>query len=60
MWSCAEFWFHRLKSVNGEYLAPNEYSPEHGPGGEDGTAHAQQMISYLFQNLKAKFTQWDL
>ena len=52
MWSCAEFWFHRLKSVNGEYLAPNEYSPEHGPGGEDGTAHAQQMISYLFQNLK--------
>ncbi len=52
MWSCAEFWFHRLKSVNGEYLAPNEYSPEHGPSGEDGTAHAQQMISYLFQNLK--------
>ena len=52
MWSCAEFWFHRLKKVSGEYLAPNEYSPEHGPSGEDGTAHAQQMISYLFQNLK--------
>ena len=52
MWSCAEFWFHRLKNVNGVYLAPNEYSPEHGPSGEDGTAHAQQMISYLFQNLK--------
>ena len=52
MWSCAEFWFHRLKNVNGEYLAPNEYSPEHGPSAEDGTAHAQQMISYLFQNLK--------
>ena len=57
MWSCAEFWFHRMKKVNGEYLAPNEYSPEHGPGhgntqGEDGTAHAQQMISYLFGNLK--------
>ena len=56
MWSCAEFWFHRMKKVNGEYLAPNEYSPEHGPGhnnttGEDGTAHAQQMISYLFANL---------
>ena len=56
MWSCAEFWFHRMKNVNGEYLAPNEYSPEHGPGhnnttGEDGTAHAQQMISYLFANL---------
>ena len=52
MWSCAEFWFHRLKDVNGVYLAPNEYSPEHGPQSEDGTAHAQQMISYLFQNLK--------
>ena len=52
MWSCAEFWFHRLKNVNGVYLAPNEYSPEHGPSGEDGTAHAQPMISYLFQNLK--------
>ena len=51
MWSCAEFWFHRLKKVNGVYLAPNEYSPEHGPSGEDGTAHAQQMISYLFENL---------
>ena len=51
MWSCAEFWFHRLKNVNGVYLAPNEYSPEHGPSGEDGTAHAQQMISYLFENL---------
>ena len=51
MWSCAEFWFHRLKNVNGVYLAPNEYSPEHGPSGEDGTAHAQQMISYLFANL---------
>ena len=56
MWSCAEFWFHRMKKVDGEYLAPNEYSPEHGPGhnnttGEDGTAHAQQMISYLFANL---------
>ena len=52
MWSCAEFWFHRLKNVSGVYLAPNEYSPEHGPQAEDGTAHAQQMISYLFQNLK--------
>ena len=56
MWSCAEFWFHRLKKVNGKYLAPNEYSPEHGPGhgnttGEDGTAHAQQMISYLFESI---------
>ena len=58
MWSCAEFWFHRLvKASDGTYEAPNEYSPEHGPGhgdttGENATAHAQQMISYLFQNLK--------
>ena len=56
MWSCAEFWFHRLikdRRVNdGTYVAPNEFSAEqHGNETEDGTAHAQQMISYLFENL---------
>ena len=56
MWSCAEFWFHRLiedRKVNdGTFVAPNEFSAEqHGNESEDGTAHAQQMISYLFQNL---------
>ncbi|MBQ8449983.1 MAG: glycoside hydrolase family 95 protein [Bacteroidaceae bacterium] len=56
MWSCAEFWFHRLiqdrKVKDGTYVAPNEFSAEqHGNESEDGTAHAQQMISYLFQNL---------
>ena len=57
MWDCAEFWFHRLikdRRVNdGTYVAPDEFSAEqHGNEKEDGTAHAQQMISYLFQNLR--------
>lgn len=74
MWSCAEFWFHRLKEdegydsatqnsgyqgtaysfePDGTYVAPREYSAEQDAHNEeDGTAHAQQMISYLFQNLK--------
>ena len=56
MWSCAEFWFHRLikdrRVYDDTYVAPNEFSAEqHGNESEDGTAHAQQMISYLFQNL---------
>ena len=56
MWSCAEFWFHRLiedrRVYDGTFVAPNEFSAEqHGNESEDGTAHAQQMISYLFQNI---------
>ncbi|MBQ5880358.1 MAG: glycoside hydrolase family 95 protein, partial [Bacteroidaceae bacterium] len=56
MWDCAKFWFHRLieDSVikDGTYVAPDEFSAEqHGNEKEDGTAHAQQMISYLFENL---------
>ena len=55
MWSCAEFWFYRLiedrKVKDGTFVAPNEYSAEQPLQSEDGTAHAQQMISYLFQNL---------
>ena len=55
MWSAAEFWFHRLiedrKMKDGTFVAPNEYSAEQPLQSEDGTAHAQQMISYLFQNL---------
>ncbi len=55
MWSAAEFWFHRLikdrKKNDGTYVAPNEYSAEQPLQSEDGTAHAQQMISYLFQNI---------
>ena len=56
MWSCAEFWFHRLikdRRVNdGTWVAPDEFSAEqHGNEKEDATAHAQQMISYLFENI---------
>ena len=37
---------------DGTYVAPNEYSAEQNAhSSEDGTAHAQQMISYLFENL---------
>ena len=77
MWSCAEFWFHRLiedrgfdntadeqENVrnytpaysfepDGTFVAPDEFSAEqHDNQTEDGTAHAQQMISYLFENIK--------
>ena len=56
MWDCAKFWFHRLiedrVAKDGTYVAPDEFSAEqHGNEKEDGTAHAQQMISYLFENL---------
>lgn len=55
MWSAAEFWFHRLiedrRVKDGTFVAPNEYSAEQPLQSEDGTAHAQQMISYLFQNI---------
>ena len=56
MWSCAEFWFHRLiedrVKKDGTFVAPDEFSAEqHGNEKEDGTAHAQQMISYLFENI---------
>ncbi len=56
MWDCAGFWFHRLikdrRVYDDTYVAPDEFSAEqHGNEKEDGTAHAQQMISYLFQNL---------
>ena len=55
MWDCAKFWFHRLiedrRKKDGTFVAPNEYSAEQPLQSEDGTAHAQQMISYLFENL---------
>ena len=38
---------------DGTFVAPNEFSAEqHDNQTEDGTAHAQQMIYYLFMNLK--------
>lgn len=50
MWGACEFWIERLKLKNGEYLCPNEQSPEHGPGSEDAVAHAQQIVAELFAN----------
>ena len=49
MWSCAEFWFERMKvAQDGTYEAPDEYSAEQNSHPkEDGTAHAQQLIYNL-------------
>ena len=54
------FWVDRLvkvdvKDKNGTvigycYECPNEYSPEHGPGQENATAHAQQIVSECISN----------
>lgn len=54
MQSASEFWLERLiKDDDGKWVAPNEYSPEHGPN-ENGVAHAQQLIWDLFDStLKA-------
>lgn len=43
------YWFDRLKMQDGRLIAPDEWSPEHGPW-EDGTAYAQQLIHELFAN----------
>lgn len=50
-----EYWFDRLKtdSLTGKLIAPDEWSPEHGPW-EDGVSYAQQLVWELFDNtLKA-------
>lgn len=48
MKSACEYWFDRLKlNEQGKYIAPQEWSPEHGPW-EDGIAYAQQLIWELF------------
>lgn len=45
-----EFWLDRLKTLpNGSLVAPNGYSPEHGPR-EDGVSHDQQLIWDVFNN----------
>lgn len=53
MWSCAEFWFERMKlAQDGTYEAPDEYSAEQNAHPkEDGTAHAQQLIHYLLMSV---------
>ena len=50
MLSCTRFWMERLvKDTDGTWVAPKEWSPEHGPAEEDATAHAQQIIHELFK-----------
>ncbi|MEI7729308.1 MAG: glycoside hydrolase N-terminal domain-containing protein [Verrucomicrobiota bacterium] len=45
-----EFWEDRLKALpDGTLVAPNGYSPEHGPH-EDGVSHDQQLVWDLFSN----------
>ena len=55
MWGAAMFWIDRLVlAEDGTYECPNEYSPEHGPGAQNATAHSQQLVWELFDNtLKA-------
>ena len=36
--------------AEGTLVVPNGWSPEHGPRGEDGVAHDQQIVSELFDN----------
>lgn len=51
MKSCCRFWLERLvRGSDGTWECPNEYSPEHGPGSENATAHAQQIVWYLFNS----------
>ena len=45
------FWVDRLVlAADGTYECPNEYSPEHGPGQENATAHAQQIVRECLSN----------
>lgn len=54
MISCCKFWIQRLKEApDGTLVAPDEWSPEHGPSAEDGTAHAQQLVAELFESTLA-------
>ena len=51
MYLCTQFWLDRLiKDKDGKYVAPLEWSPEHGPKQENGVAHAQQLVRELFDN----------
>lgn len=50
MVSCTKFWLERLvKDKDGTWVAPQEWSPEHGPSAEDAVAHAQQIVYELFR-----------
>lgn len=51
MWGACEFWLERLvEDKDGKLVCPREFSPEHGPGQEDGVAHAQQLVYDLFSS----------
>ena len=51
MKGAALFWADRMElATDGTYECPNEYSPEHGPGSEDGVAHAQQIAWEAIDN----------
>ena len=53
MKSASEFWLDRLvQDKDGNWVAPEEWSPEHGPW-EDGLPYAQQLIADLFRNTLA-------
>lgn len=50
MKSACQFWIDRMiVDEDGKLVAPNEWSPEHGPW-ESGIAYAQQLIWDLFTN----------
>jgi len=50
MKSACEFWIDRLVAdTDGKLVAPDEWSPEHGPW-EKGVTYAQQLIWDLFTN----------
>ena len=56
MWSACEYWMERMVvGTDGTYECPNEYSPEHGPGARNATAHAQQLVWDLFANMQSAF-----
>lgn len=61
MLSCTKYWMERLiKAADGTWECPREWSPEHGPGSENGVAHAQQLVWDLFNStLKAIATLGD-
>lgn len=51
MWTASQFWMERMiKGSDGLYECPRETSPEHGPGAENGVAHAQQIVLECLRN----------
>lgn len=46
-----QFWMDRLiTDANGKLVAPNSWSPEHGPRGENGVSYDQEIVWDLFSN----------